>query len=409
MHRSDSKFSVRWPIASELLALGLSIDRVALTLGWSDGTVAKDVQTMGGMAKLFPNRPRKDGDVYAAVWTFWWSKGYEKFDTTLAETIKQHLEQFLGLPQIEMYFRGLVNAQDGLAWPQIKAPVGYLRLFDEATAARALRKPNSLYLDRDLLNELLGAGPVPHSNTEVLDYLTTSMTMRLDRGFMLFRGPDDLQAKIDAWLGDEEKCSPVERRVLTLRFGLDGSHGIEQEEIGRHMVLTRERIRQIEWKAMRKLRHNLPRLIRDFMEEASAVRFERDDLRQKYTESANEAARLREELGEAKQRLPQGWPEEVGSMDVTILEKRCDELDISVRSANCLQDSGIEWVGQLVQCTPEGLLKTRNFGRKSLNEIRDDVLPSFALSLGMKLPPGLAMRFPLPEKIKNLMVRKTDT
>lgn len=409
MARSDSQFSVRWPIAAELLALGLSADRVALAIGWSDGTIAKDAQTMGGMVKFFPNRPRKDGDVYAAVWSYWWSKSYEKFEAAMADAVKQNLEQFLGLSQIEMYFRGLCHAQDDLNLPQVKAPVGYLRLIEAAAAIRVIRKPNSMYLDRGLFHEVLGTMSAPHSMVEVLDHLTTCMSARLDRGLTIFAGPDDFQARIDAWLADEEKCSPVEREVLTLRFGIDGTPGMEQSEIGMRMERTRERIRQIEVKALRKFRHNLRGLINECDELAAMVRAGRDDLREKYAESANEAARLREELGEAKQRFPEGWPEEVGSMDVTVLEKRIDELDISVRSANCLENSGIESVGQLVQCTPEGLLKTRNFGRKSLNEIRDDVLPPFALSLGMKLPPGLAIRFPLPEQIKNLMVRKTDT
>lgn len=408
MPRSDSQFSVRWPIASELLALGLSTDRVAFAIGWSDGTVAKDARTMGGMAKLFPNRPRRDGDVYTAVWSYWWSKSFEKFEVAMVSAVKQHLEQFLGLPQIEMYFRGLCNGQDNLTWPQVKAPIGYLRLFETATAIRVMRKPNSMYLDRGLLLEVLDTMSTPHSMTEVLDHLTTCMSVRFDRGLIIFPGTDDLQAKIDVWLADDGKCTPVEREVLTYRFGLDGQPGMEQPEIGQRMERTRERIRQIEVKALRKFRQGLRGLIRECDEQAREVRGQRDDLRQKYADSANEAAQLREQLGEAKRRFPQSFPEEAVTMDVTYLEKRCDELYISVRSANCLQNSGIEWVGQLVQCTPEGLLKSRNFGRKSLNEIRDDILPPLGLSLGMKLPPNLAARFPMPEKIKNLMVRTTS-
>lgn len=404
MPRSDSKFSVRWPIASELLALGLSIDRVAQALGWSDGTVAKDVQTMGGMAKLFPHRPRKDGDVYAAVWASWWSGSYRKFDESTAGTIKQHIEQFLGLPQIEMYFRGILHAHDSLTWPQVKAPIGYLRLFGAATGIPVVRNPNSMYLDRDLLDELLGAGPTPHSMIEVLNNLTVYMSARFDRDILVFPSPKDFQARIDAWLADDEKCTPIEREVLTYRFGLNGQSGMEQPEIGQRMERTRERIQQIEIKAMRKFRHNLRGLIDGFAEEASTVRGQRDDLRQKYAEAANEATQLREQLAEAKRRFPQSFDEEAVSMDVTILEKRCDELDLSVRTANCLQNSGIEFIGQLVQCTPLGLLKTKNFGRRSLREIENDIFPELGLSLGMRLPSTIVARFPMPRWIANLMV-----
>lgn len=66
------------------------------------------------------------------------------------------------------------------------------------------------------------------------------------------------------------------------------------------------------------------------------------------------------------------------------LFKRVDELDLSVRSANCLQNAGIEFVWQLVEKTEAEMLKTKNFGRKSLNEIKE-ILSELGLSLGMKL------------------------
>ena len=66
------------------------------------------------------------------------------------------------------------------------------------------------------------------------------------------------------------------------------------------------------------------------------------------------------------------------------LFKRVDELDLSVRSANCLQNAGIEFIWQLVEKTEAEMLKTKNFGRKSLNEIKE-ILSEMGLSLGMKL------------------------
>ncbi len=66
------------------------------------------------------------------------------------------------------------------------------------------------------------------------------------------------------------------------------------------------------------------------------------------------------------------------------LFKRVDELDLSVRSANCLQNAGIEFIWQLVERSEAEMLKTKNFGRKSLNEIKE-ILSELGLSLGMKL------------------------
>ena len=61
-----------------------------------------------------------------------------------------------------------------------------------------------------------------------------------------------------------------------------------------------------------------------------------------------------------------------------------DELELSVRSANCLQNADIRYIGELVQRTESDMLKTKNFGRKSLNEIKE-ILTGMELSLGMTL------------------------
>ncbi len=66
------------------------------------------------------------------------------------------------------------------------------------------------------------------------------------------------------------------------------------------------------------------------------------------------------------------------------LFKRVDELELSVRSANCLQNAGIEYIWQLVEKSEAEMLKTKNFGRKSLNEIKE-ILSELGLALGMKL------------------------
>jgi DNA-directed RNA polymerase subunit alpha len=66
------------------------------------------------------------------------------------------------------------------------------------------------------------------------------------------------------------------------------------------------------------------------------------------------------------------------------LWRSVDELELSVRSANCLQNANIHYIGDLVQRSEAEMLKTKNFGRKSLNEIKE-ILSSMGLSLGMKL------------------------
>ena len=79
------------------------------------------------------------------------------------------------------------------------------------------------------------------------------------------------------------------------------------------------------------------------------------------------------------------------------LFKSVDELELSVRSANCLKNADIRYIGDLVQKTEAEMLKTKNFGRKSLNEIKE-ILSEMGLSLGMKLenwpPPEVEAKKP---------------
>ena len=78
------------------------------------------------------------------------------------------------------------------------------------------------------------------------------------------------------------------------------------------------------------------------------------------------------------------------------LYRLVDELELSVRSANCLKNAGIKLIGELVSKTEAEMLKTQNFGRKSLNEIKD-ILGEMGLTLGMKLE-----GFPDPEVLRRL-------
>ncbi|WP_207484514.1 DNA-directed RNA polymerase subunit alpha [Arenibaculum pallidiluteum] len=80
------------------------------------------------------------------------------------------------------------------------------------------------------------------------------------------------------------------------------------------------------------------------------------------------------------------------------LLRKVDELELSVRSANCLKNDNIVYIGDLVQKTEAEMLRTPNFGRKSLNEIKE-VLAHMGLHLGMEIP-----NWP-PENIEELAKR----
>lgn len=83
------------------------------------------------------------------------------------------------------------------------------------------------------------------------------------------------------------------------------------------------------------------------------------------------------------------------------LLRKVDELELSVRSANCLKNDNIIYIGDLVQKSENDMLRTPNFGRKSLNEIKE-VLSQMGLSLGMNIP-----QWP-PENIEELAKKLED-
>ncbi len=83
------------------------------------------------------------------------------------------------------------------------------------------------------------------------------------------------------------------------------------------------------------------------------------------------------------------------------LLKKVDELELSVRSANCLKNDNIVYIGDLIQKTEAEMLRTPNFGRKSLNEIKE-VLTNMGLHLGMDVP-----NWP-PENIEELAKKFED-
>lgn len=83
------------------------------------------------------------------------------------------------------------------------------------------------------------------------------------------------------------------------------------------------------------------------------------------------------------------------------LLKKVDELELSVRSANCLKNDNIVYIGDLIQKTEAEMLRTPNFGRKSLNEIKE-VLAGMGLHLGMEIP-----TWP-PENIEDIAKRYED-
>lgn len=84
------------------------------------------------------------------------------------------------------------------------------------------------------------------------------------------------------------------------------------------------------------------------------------------------------------------------------LYRSVDELELSVRSANCLKNADIKYIGELVQKSEQEILMTKNFGRKSLNEIKE-ILSCMGLRLGIKLD-----NFPSRDELDRTAIKRKD-
>jgi DNA-directed RNA polymerase subunit alpha len=105
-----------------------------------------------------------------------------------------------------------------------------------------------------------------------------------------------------------------------------------------------------------------------------------------------------EEVAEAAEAAEEGQP----SLNENLF-RSVAELELSVRSANCLQNAGIKYIGELVQKSEAEMLKTKNFGRKSLNEIKE-ILRDMGLDFGMRIE-----NFPTRAELDRRMAKEKES
>jgi DNA-binding CsgD family transcriptional regulator len=214
--------------------------------------------------------------------------------------------------------------------------------------------------------------------------------------------------------------TPRENQVLQLRFGLKDGHISTLEEAAKPFGVSRERIRQIELKALRKLRHSSRiKELRYTRNERGMVVAYNAYFKSEIGQIITEQQRFLEELGKENEKLKSGnllLSRRLQAM-INIIKKhnlfenvvkdlgedlenlhnvrglifnpdfdrRIEELELSSRAANCLKIMCIETLGQLAQKTEIDLLRVKNLGRKSLYEIKD-ILSAYNLHLGMEYP-----------------------
>lgn len=153
----------------------------------------------------------------------------------------------------------------------------------------------------------------------------------------------------------EKVLTERQYRVIKLRFGFEDGECKTLEEVGKMFKLTRDRIRQIEATALRKIRQPkyLKTLLPNYELRIKALQ------EVQYMKNLDDKLKADEEAAKSR----------VTNFD--LLKASIDELELSVRSYNCLKRAGIDTIRQLSERSIEDLKKVRNLGKHSLQEITD--------------------------------------
>lgn len=190
-----------------------------------------------------------------------------------------------------------------------------------------------------------------------------------------------------------------EQNVLCLRFGLEDGKTRTLEEVGNYYDLTRERIRQIESKALRKLRHpSRFRKIRAFVIDHDL------DISDILKQFSNHSLMVRKP---EKYTYQSTSGSEIVHSNLTenddVIKTPVVKLDLSVRSYNCLRRAGIDIVRDICIRDSADMMKVRNLGRKSLEEVLGRIK-----ELGCDLRPEAedAFLYGYPEYVKDIIKNK---
>lgn len=404
MTRIDSHAHERWPLECELFSLGFTQLQVAKAIGWSEGSIVKDIATRGGVNALFPNRPTKSKDVYPVALL-----AYAKRRQNDDGSSDALFEPVVRISELTSYTLGLVAGFMRLATRQFAGvPEGYVRLFREVFKIRDVEETAKGF-SGDVLaiyfaRVAAGTVPAPSTFEDACNEIANVWFQEIHLGEVVMRTDANLVEVIDhcftrdETMREEDIVSDRERFMLTHRFGLDGTPPESLSEVGVRMGVSKTRVGQMSLEALNKLRRRRE-LFRPFLETSGDVLAERDELRKKSDEFDRLHARLAaaEHLLLGTSAIDERVSEYFGNPDAPIVEpahlsKRLDELGFSVRSMHCFDSADIEFVGQLVQWSEVQLLQRKNFGRKSLIEV-NEILGELGLRLGMRLHPVLAKRY----------------
>ena len=355
----------RLPIVKTCFGLGFSFTQAAWAMRVSRATITKDMRAFGGEG-AFPDRTARENAFGCALeyYAMLESKrsrgdGSEK-DGELSDVIGK----LLGADAIIEFLRGVVATMMKLGVPcHRQEHAGYARLLrsifgeepDVQVASRYADFEVKYFREEYLRGIAFGEIPAPVSLAGVKqDMLDRYVTAERRREIApVWPEKKTVEAAFNAVL---ETLSKREQEVIKRRLGIGGECET-LKGIALTLKVTEERIRQIEEEALLKLRH--PSRSERLAWLSSSQPYEEDFV-----------------------------PDEL-SVNPWLF-KSVDELELSVRAARCLRDASIGTIGELVQKRGHDLLVAKNFGRRSLREIKK-LLLEHGLALGIEFPRELKM------------------
>jgi hypothetical protein len=295
------------------------------------------------------------------------------------------LERFLEKRELLAYCLGVEQTARALSVPQYTpAQKPYVLLYldmvetyaDKPHARPDLRKQIRERFDCYAKQVAEGALPPPKDKWEVSTYLLHEVTDHL-RGQVWPVWKQEWCDALDKMMGE---LSADRLHIIRLRYGFDGPPYTIAQIVQKTDDL-RSRIKELLVSA----RNHMKRTGAFFLLSCETVPLGQIDHARK---------RLEEQLAESLELIKQMREDPLTSNEARpildartkdFLLSRLDDLELSVRARNCLRNQNVTFVYELVEKTEEWLLKTKNFGRKCLNEVKE-YLAEHGLSLGMRLP-----------------------
>lgn len=390
MREKGKEHRARAPLVRMLYELGLSPREISENSGVrGEETITHDIRELGGL-KAFPGRPTKKDDIFAAVIRRYAeimavndseSDGSESFDATMRDVLAAWLREDMLLEMLH----GLEFALERLAVPAYSPDQKRRAHLLGVILGIAVEDPcnekswpftQTKIWWHDMLAAIRsGEETVPKSRTHLLKMLVRRVLAKERSGIMPIWG-EQVFAELDQML---LTLTEREQNIIRNRFGIDIDEPMTFRKIAHDIYRNPERIRQIEIKALAKLRHEVLKRQLHILGQPVGDAIKRE-LEQREKETALKAA-----YRDAVERHASA--EVLASRDLHLL-RDLDEFDWSVRTRNCMQNANIVLVGELVQWTERGILRTKNFGRKSLKEVKE-VLAELGLSLEMELDPAM--------------------